>query len=173
MPPRRVPPFPPLLQSDPGDWDALTLLAATVFLEAGGEPQEGKLAVAWVVRNRVDAWHLLVHQVILGPDGRAWHDGKPYEPFSCFNDSDRVPSEKRLAAADPITSEACWQAAASGFWRLQPDPTARALFYLNPELTRQLRGGTFPEWAADPHDKHQLNAAKVTSRIGRHVFLFG
>ena len=45
------------------------------------------------------------------------------------------------------------------------DPTGGADHYLNPELTKQMRGGSVPQWAA--------NWASAGQRIGRHVFLGG
>ena len=53
----RFPPTPP-----PLEWDQLTLYAATVFLEAEGEPNEGKVAVAWVmaILRPGEAGHLSV-----------------------------------------------------------------------------------------------------------------
>ena len=36
------------------DWADMELYAATVLLEAEGESEEGKVAVAWVIRTRMD-----------------------------------------------------------------------------------------------------------------------
>jgi len=150
---------------DPGDWDALTLLAATVFLEAEGEPPEGQLAVASVVMNRVTLWRLPdVHTAILGPDRRAWGDQRPFEVFSCWNDDYRQRAEARLAAAGDQQSEPAWRAAAAAFWGLAPDPANQATFYLNPDVTRRLRGGSLPSW---------YDEQRITARIGHHVFLRG
>jgi spore germination cell wall hydrolase CwlJ-like protein len=159
---------------DPGDWDELTLLAATVFLEAEGEPAEGQLAVAHVVMNRIALWRLPdVHTVILGPDRRAWGDQRPFEVFSCWNDDYRQRAEARLAAARDQQSEPAWRAAAAAFWHYSSDPSNGATFYLREDLTRTIRGGTLPSWAADPHDPTKLNEQRITARIGRHVFLRG
>ena len=167
-----VPPFP--LLGEPGTWDALTLVAATCFLEAQGEPTEGILGVAWVIRRRAVEWKAGWHGAILGPEGRAYEDGKPFEPFSCWGDDYRVRAQARLSTASGLpVAEAHWRAAASVLWALLPDPVSGASFYLNPAVTKQGRGGTFPAWAADPVDPTTLNEAKVTARIGRHVFLRG
>lgn len=154
-----VPAFP--LLGEPGEWDDLTLAASTIFLEAEGEPDEGKVAIAWVIRTRMRAGGT-VHTIILGSDGRAYADGRAYEPWSCWND-DYVPiARARLAAAPEARREACWRAAAGGLWGLIPDPTSGANFYLNPELTKKIRKGTMPSWYAPE---------KVVVRIGRHEFL--
>lgn len=166
---RVVPAFP--LLPEPAEWDELSLLAATIYLEAEGEPMEGKVGVGWVIRHRMEAWKLPMRQVILGPDGKAWGDGRPYEPWSCWGDDYRKRGAARLAAAAGPEVEAAWRAAAGTLWRLLPDTVDRATFYLNVEVTRKLRKGTLPDWAADPADKTQLNRAKVTAVLGRHTFL--
>jgi len=63
------------------------VLALTLFGEARGEPMEGMLAVAAVIRNRVKA--------DLGHDGKADWWGEGYrgvclkdKQFSCWNDGD-------------------------------------------------------------------------------------
>lgn len=149
----RVPLFPSL--GEPGAWDELTLLAATVFLEAEGEPVPGPLAVAWVVRNRGD-----IHHAILGPEGRAFGDDRPWEAFSCWNDDYKPIATVRLSRA--LTPAWAWEAAAAALWRLLPDPTGGANHYLNVELTKKIRGGSLPKW---------FNPAKITVVIGHHTFL--
>lgn len=150
--------------TDPGTWDDLTLLAATIFLEAEGEPDDGKLAVGWVVRNRADQREQTIRQVILGPDAAAYGDGKAFEAFSCWNDDYRPVAATRLAGAGQAR-EASWRAAMAALWQLLPDPTNGSTFYLNIELTRKIRGGTLPEWAT----KALAKSPGVV--IGRHTFL--
>jgi spore germination cell wall hydrolase CwlJ-like protein len=141
----------------------LTLLAATVFLEAEGEPPEGQLGVAWVVRNRVDRWRQDWHDVILAP----WQ-------FSCWNPSERPRALARLGQATPQVSESCWRAAAGAIWRLLPTPVEDATHYLNVTLTRAGRPRRdLPKWAADPSDPTRVNSAKVVCVLGRHTFLRG
>jgi spore germination cell wall hydrolase CwlJ-like protein len=148
------------LIGEPGEWDELTLLAATVALEAEAEPPEGQLAVAWVAKNRDQAWNLTLHQVLLGPEGKAYGDGKSYEPYSCWNDDYRMRAQTRLSALGAY--EPAWKAAAAAQWHLQADPSNGATFYLNPDLTRRIRGGSLPTW---------FDERKVTAVIGRHTFL--
>ena len=155
-----VPAFP--LLGEPGEFDELTLLSATVFLEAEGEPAPGPEAVAHVVMNRHRGWKLSVPQVILGKDGRAYDDGRAFEVFSCWNDDYRRRAEARLGAARDEAVFA-WKAAAGALWTLTADPTLGADHYLNVELTRKIRPDHgLPSWY-DP--------AKVTVVLGRHTFL--
>ena len=164
-----IPPFP--LLGAPGDWPALVLVAATVFLEAEGEPWDGLLGVGWVVRRRALDWKLGWHAAILGPDAKAEGDTRPFEPFSCFNDTDLPHSRARLAGTTPEKAEPSWKAAAAALWGLLPDPVNGATHYLNEVATKKIRGGTLPAWAALPTDARHLNPALVRATIGRHVFL--
>lgn len=138
--------------TDLADWSGLELFAATVLLEAEGEPDEGKVGVAWVIRTRMDLKKATVHAVIL----------QAYQ-FSCWNLDYAGLRKARLTAPDPVIWERCWRAAAGALWRLVADPTGGADHYLNEVVTRQGRpDGTLPTWF-DPE--------RVTCRIGRHTFL--
>lgn len=166
---RLVPPFP--LIGDPGTWDALTLLASTVFLEGESEPCEGQLGIAYVVRRRALDWKQGWHGAILGGDHIAYEDNKPFEPFSCWGDDYRARAYARLSSISDAAANECWRAAAGAFWALLPDPTHGAAFYLNVSATLKLRNGSLPSWAADPTDPTRPDPAKVTTVIGRHHFL--
>ncbi len=144
----------------PSHWPALTLCAATVLLEAEGESEQGQLAVAWVIRTRVDRHPMLerdpeadlLRAVILAP-----------KQFSCWNESGRLQALERLKFANSRTWEACWKAAVSAWWRLVPDPTQGATNYLNVELTRQGRPQhDLPPW---------VDMNRMTVVIGAHTFL--
>jgi spore germination cell wall hydrolase CwlJ-like protein len=132
--------------TDPADWADLELMAATVYLEAEGETDEGKVAVAWCIRNRMDAGARRAREVIL----------QPYQ-FSCWNSDYSGQRKARLTAPDPPVYERCWRAAAGALWRLLPDPTGGARHYYNPALAS-------PEWA-------EMATARI--RIGHHIFLSG
>lgn len=166
-----VPPFP--LLGEPGAWDALTLLASVCYLEAEGEPWDGVLGVAWVVRRRALDWKVGWHAAILGPDERAYDDARPFEPFSCFGDDYKARAMARLATVSLTTAEPFWKAAAAGLWGLLPDPVNGASFYLNVAVTLRIRGGTLPTWAADPRDASKINQDKVRAVVGRHTFMVG
>lgn len=146
-----VPPF--SLITAPSEWSDLELLAAVVYLEAEGEPDEGKLGVVWVAMNRAERWRQSVKEVLLKPS-----------QFSCMN-PDYFPTMgyARLTAASPAAAEACWRAAAAGLWRLSPDPTGSADHYLNVPATKAGRKKhDLPSW---------YDEAKITVVIGRHTFL--
>ena len=162
-----VPRFPIL--GEPGEWSDVELASATVFLECEGEPDEGAVAVAWVIRRRADEAGS-VRQAILGPDGKAYGDNRAFEAFSCWNQDYQERARARLAAADKTTW--AWRAAAAGLWKLGADPSKGAWFYLNLAVTKKGRGdGTLPSWAALPGDATKINEAKVLAVLGRHHFL--
>jgi Cell Wall Hydrolase len=147
---------------DPGHWPELALVAATIYLEAESEPEIGQLAVSYVIRNRMDKASASARVVILGKDQLAQGDGKPYEAWSCWND-DYVPARKsRLAQLEPTRWERAWRCACAAYWKLVPDPTSSADFYLNVELTKKLRGGSLPSW---------FDPKRVTVQINQHTFL--
>lgn len=157
-----VPDFP--LIEEPGNFDVLTLLAATAYLEAEGEPEAGILGVCWVIRRRALDWNLGWKAAMLGGDQVAYGDGKPYEPFSCWNDDYRVRARARLSSGSEATFGPAWKAAASALWNLQSDPVGGASFYLNIDVTKKIRAGSLPAWFSED---------KVTAKIGRHTFVRG
>ena len=143
---------PPPASQDLRDWSDMELYAATVLLEAEGEPEEGKLAVAWVIRNRIDQKKTTIREIALAP----WQ-------FSSWNPEYAGQRKVRLTAPDPGRWASCWRAAVAAYYRLLPDPTQGADHYLNPVLTRQTRSDhSLPRWY-DPD--------RVTLRVGRHEFL--
>lgn len=99
----------------------LETVARTVYGEARGEPWAGKLAVAWVIRNRADNpgwWGTDYTSVCLKPS-----------QFSCWLAGD--PNSEKLKAvttADPFFRE-CLAAAASVIGGIDPDPTRGATSY--------------------------------------------
>lgn len=165
-----IPLFPfPDLTRDPGDWPGMTLYAATVFLEASGESEKGRTAVAWVIKNRIEAlpindqYEAGITRVILGPDRKAAGDGRAFEAFSCWNDDYVAQARQRLAMAGGPIWYSSWRVAVAAYFGMVPDPTKGAVFYLNPELTRKLRKKhDLPSWY-DP--------LRVTLVEGRHEFL--
>lgn len=106
----------------------LELLARTIYGEARGEAWEGKIAVAWVIRNRVE--------VDLHGDGKPdwWGEGyaqvclTPYQ-FSCWNKNDpNLPKLLGVTVEDPYF-RVCLAAAAAVVSNLVPDPTKGARHY--------------------------------------------
>lgn len=89
------------------DCIAIALLALMVQSEAGTEPYDGKLAVAYVAINRAQA------------------SGK---------DLDEILSQPKQFALNPRlkVSEASWHAARTAYYRQQPDPSKGADHFYNP-----------------------------------------
>lgn len=133
--------------------DDLTLMAATILMEAGNQSFEGKVAVGWVMMNRDRKTSSPgIDDVIFAP----WQ-------FSAWNTDN--PARARLQDAmttQPAIWNDCMKAAAAAIWAFVPDPTHGAVMYLNPVVTRKIRGGTLPDW---------YDATKVTAVIGDHEFL--
>jgi len=87
----------------------LNLLTALIWGEARGEPIEGKIAVGWTVRNRVNSprWGKIYPDVILQP-----------KQFSCFNLDDpnhhevllRLLPSRNANMIDPTYRECRWVA---------------------------------------------------------------
>ena len=154
-----VPVFPQSLI--PLGWDVLTLLSATIFLEAEGESDEGKVAVGWVIRNRSDLWKQELSKVMLAP-----------QQFSCWNKGYAPLALTRLTQARGPALVACWRAAAGALWRLIPDPTGGAVHYLNIEATKAGRPAhDLPPWAGTATDPFHADPERVTAVIGNHTFL--
>lgn len=99
-------------------------MALTIFLEASGEKYRGKLAVAWVITNRVadPRWPETPEKVCWDP-----------HQFSC-NEIDAKTTEWRNARLqNAIQGQAytdSWKAACSAFFGFEPDPTKGATHYL-------------------------------------------
>ncbi|MFQ5784322.1 MAG: cell wall hydrolase [Alphaproteobacteria bacterium] len=123
-------------------------LALTIYFEARGEPDQGKLAVGHVVMNRVSdprypSWVCdVVRQGGEWPHNRCqfswWCDGRSDQP------KDRVPWERSKAFARLI------------YWGFTKDPTAGALWY-HADYVR-------PVWR---------KVLGQGPKIGRHIFYYG
>jgi spore germination cell wall hydrolase CwlJ-like protein len=122
------------------------LAAITIWQEARGEPYEGKLAVAEVIRNRMRA-HYASDGTVAGTVLRP-------RQFSGWNSDDlnRVPSLK-LDDGDRVVADCvrAWKEAAEQ----NTDVAKRALLYYAPALA-------LPSWA---------KGCVEVARIGRHLFL--
>lgn len=140
---------PPHLQPE------LIVVAQTVLGEAEGEPVEGKVAVAWVIRNRVDSPQF--------PDTSAKVCLQPMQ-FSCWNSGSprlRVMSNPKAYVSEESWTE-CFLAAMEAMFRLKGDPTGGANHYLNLDVTRRINHGKLPGWYKE---------SAVTAQIGPHTFL--
>ena len=125
--------------------DDLDVMARTIWGEARGEPLEGKVAVAWVIKNRADHpgwWGHGVANVCRQP----WQ-------FSCWNADD--PNRAKLigvTARDEMFRESLMAAAGVLSGNL-PDPTGGANHYH--------ARGIAPNWAA---------GEVPTVRLRHHLF---
>jgi spore germination cell wall hydrolase CwlJ-like protein len=129
--------------------DDLYFLILTVEQEAGHEPYEGQLAVAYVIMNRANASKASVIDTVLRN-----------MQFSCWNADS--PTRMNLDTIPNDVLKQCYKAAVAAYFGLGEDPSKGASHYLNEEMTRKLRGGSLPGW---------FDEARVTVRIGRHTFL--
>jgi len=131
----------------------LMVLAQTVLGEAEGEPDDGKLAVAYSVVNRAEdvrgRWSQDISKVCL----------QPFQ-YSCWlADSPRVATMRAPSVhVKPDIWEASFRAACAAMYKLRLDPTHGANHY----LTTTLAEGTPPSW---------FDPTKVTARIAHHLFL--
>jgi spore germination cell wall hydrolase CwlJ-like protein len=107
----------------------------TIVFEATGEPDEGKIAVAYVILNRVKSggWGACIKDVVVSP----WQ----FEPWMTKRDE-----MEKLSPGDPRYRDAA-QIADSVLTGQMPDPTAGAMYFLNPTMVRERRGGSLPSWA--------------------------
>ena len=117
--------------------DILTC-AKTVYGEARGEPHQGRLAVAWVIRNRweSDKWfgRGSIKDVCL----------RPYQ-FSCWNADD--PNQSGLMKLSPDNSvlQVCLYAAVGALRGMEADPTMGATHYF------AYMSAPVPKWAVGKH----------------------
>jgi len=107
----------------------------TIVFEADGEPEEGKIAVAYVILNRVKSggWGTSIKDVVTSP----WQ----FEPWMTKREA-----MEKLSPEDPSYRNAA-QIADAVFAGQMPDPTAGATNFLNPTVVRERRGGSLPSWA--------------------------
>ncbi len=110
----------------PCSFGDLDVMARTVYGEARGEIETGKIAVAWCIRNRAE--------LDLGNDGKPdwWGEGiggvclKPYQ-FSCWLPKD--PMFPKINAAKTSQLLDCLKACYAVLVGEAPDPTGGATHY--------------------------------------------
>jgi len=121
----------------------LYFVAATVWMEAQGEPWEGKRGVAWVIQNRTPPG-ASYSRTVLAP-----------AQFSCWNTNSAVRLRLGTAHLDSAWPT-CVSAAAEALSGSDPDPTGGATYYLRSDLNPK------PDW---------YDASRVTATFGAHQFL--
>ena len=126
------------------DEEDIYWLAVTVLQEAGGEPYEGKLGVAWSIINRCRTKSLRVPEIVLAP----WQ-------YSCFNTNS--PTRRLVVTRHQGTWNECMRAAEAAYKGLEPDPTHGSTHYLRPDVLPKL-----PSW---------YQPKLVRAALGKHRFL--
>lgn len=134
-------------------WDHVMVMAATIWGEARGETYKGKVAVAWVIRNRAESptwWGSDIESVCL----------KPYQ-FSCWNSGDPNVKKVRqiglewdgsIKAVNETVVQECVAAALAVIRGKEPDDTDGSTHYHTVAIE--------PDWAK----------GKVGTRLGNHLF---
>ena len=138
--------------------DDITIMKWTIALEAQDQPFLGKLAVAWVIKNRAVKRRQSIAEVCF----QRWQ-------FSCWTPENGLADEIRRIQVTPddvmLQCEAAATAVLEGRYITDPvfsDPTNGADHYLNIELTKKQRGdGTLPGW---------VSKLIHTAKIGDHDF---
>ena len=107
----------------------------TIVFEAAYESEEGKIAVAYVILNRIKSggWGDSIKDVVTSP----WQ----FEPWMT-----RREEMEKLSPDAPSYKNAA-QIADAVLAGQVPDPTAGAMYFLNPTVVRERRGGSLPSWA--------------------------
>jgi spore germination cell wall hydrolase CwlJ-like protein len=127
--------------------DAIDWSAMTVKQEAEGEPYAGKLAVAFVIVNRMEKKRRCASDIVLAP----WQ-------FSCWNTES--PTKMRL---EVDLSLSIWRdsyaAASAAFHRTVEDPTRGSTSYLNPRLCTEAQ-----------RQRAGYEKSSIRASIGQHEF---
>ncbi len=136
----------PALGISLGVLEGLAYAALTILGEARGEPIEGQIAVAWVIRNRVEhGWRGTDYKsVVLAP-----------KQFSCWNKGDPNLALLQAIKGAPKEFMGALGIMLAVYGDKLPDPTRGAVSYYNPAIVE-------PSWAP---------SMIVTAAIGRHRFL--
>lgn len=123
------------------------LLFIAIYREARGEPDDGKVAVAWVIRNRA----LRLNEKWYGTD---WISVilKPKQ-FSAFNAND--PNSDKFPQPNDPGFGPCMLVAKRVYEGLTPDPTFGSTYYHVASMPE------YPAWAKD---------MQFTVHIGNHRF---
>ncbi len=134
----------------------LDTLARTLWGEARGEPDQGKVAVAWVIANRASRPAFAGH--LLGRAGAVDRVCKAPWQFSCWNLDD--PNRAQLIALHPIAMAVELQIATDVLKGDLSDPTNGADHYHTIDAPAWATAWP-PGWAA---------SMRQTARFGGHVF---
>jgi N-acetylmuramoyl-L-alanine amidase len=124
----------------------LWVLASTVWGEARGEPREGKYAVAWVVRNRLEHHPTWQGKTVMEVCRSPWQ-------FSCWNIQDPNYTKVVALTMEDLIFVTCLHIAVDVLGNEVASPVGRATHYYS--------GTRVPAWAR----------GKTPVRVlGRHRF---
>lgn len=132
------------------------VVARTLWGEARGEPDDGKAAVAWVIRNR--AGRTAFARTFVGQAGAAAAVCQAPWQFSCWNESD--PNRAKLLVLKRADMANEMQIARLVLDGTIPDPTNGADHYHTIERPGWAQAWP-PDWAL---------AMREVARLGGHVF---
>lgn len=106
------------------------LLATLVKAEAGNQPYEGQIAVAYVVLNRMSQWKLDMQGVI-------YQEGQ----FACIDDKNFNKAMVALSAlsAEQLMADSSYNAAAAAISGVGGNPIGTMCFFMNPSNASQAR----------------------------------
>ena len=123
------------------------LMVRTILGEAAQEGPRGQAAVAHVILNRTASgdYGKTASDVVLAPH--------QFEPWSTR--AGELAAIKPSSPAYRETSDIVDMVKSGDI----PDPTNGATHFLNPDIVRQRRGGSLPDWAQKP-----------IAQIGNHTF---
>ena len=133
-------------------YDEMTLIKWTVAQEAADQPYIGKLAVAYVIVNRMRKWKRSAASI-------CW---QPYQ-FSCWGGGNLDAKGKFLDHTPDEVIYDCGKAAVQAYQAQVADPTNGAVYYLNVDLVIRLSGKLPDWWASDTKPESEV-------KIGNHVF---
>jgi spore germination cell wall hydrolase CwlJ-like protein len=105
------------------------LATLTLWGEARGEPREGKIAVAWVMRNRAEWQGKTWWGDSLGAVCTYCRPGSKWHQFSCWNeDGPNLERMKALSKSDPAYQD-LFHIVQQVMLGAYPDPTGGATHY--------------------------------------------
>jgi N-acetylmuramoyl-L-alanine amidase len=135
--------------------DALTL---TVWGEARGEPIEGQIGVAMVMRNRVLAKYRGATTYVDVCTAKAQFSAWTEEAAAMQSELELLTGDPQLQHHPDPTLRRCWEIARATIAGLLADNTGGSNHY----LTAALYATATPVWA---------QGAGIRARLGAHVFL--
>lgn len=139
------------------DQDALTL---TIWGEARGEPREGKIAVAAVMRNRLEVHYRGAQNYVDVCTAHAQFSAWTDEAVQMQAEAGILSTDPQLEQhPDPVLRE-CWEIARDTITGQIPDNTGGANHYLTASLYVSPHA---PTWAKQA-------GVQPTTQIGAHVF---